>query len=599
MFRHDASRTGRSSVAGSWSGLFLWSYEAGDSLISSPAIDAVGTLYQGSIDNTLYALTSAGTFQWSYVTADAVKSSPAVDVFGYTYVGSDDNAIYSFTSSGALAWSYDLAGEVFSSPAPASSGSIAIGSLADMLYRFDSSGALQWSYGTGEGIQSSPAINADGTVYVGADDNNLYSFLSDGSFLWSYTAAGVFYASPALDYNETVYAGSADSLYYAFFSTGVLRWSYATGDALYASGATDGYGEGSYAGSYDNNLYAFSSDGVLQWSYDCADDIFSSPAVDSYKTVYVGSAANRCYAFKSDGSLRWSYEVGGSVSSSPVIDSESRVYFGADDNRLYAISPDSDVPVEADIVLNGSEYQPGDQFEATFILNSTVSQVFNAYAAFFTPAGKRYFIYSNNKLSQYVRVLAANVAGLRAGFQCPLVSIRIPSVKAGEYRIVVAFFKDNTPGYSPDDALLWLSESFTVGAVVTPTPTPSPVPTGTPHPQAVLEMNAVSFYPGDYVSTIFRLNEPIERFFTVYAVIILPNGAMRDARTLQPRPRPRAETVPGLRAPFECSVLAASIPRMAPRGEYEIVVAFFDPWGRIHGLTDAFFTVNATFTVQE
>ena len=66
---------------------------------SSPAIGADGSIYVGSDDNNIYALTSSGTLLWKYLTGSMVLSSPAIGADGSIYVGSYDNNIYAFASS--------------------------------------------------------------------------------------------------------------------------------------------------------------------------------------------------------------------------------------------------------------------------------------------------------------------------------------------------------------------------------------------------------------------------------------------------------------------------------------------------------------------
>ena len=90
---------------------------------SSPAIGADGSIYVGSYDDKVYALTPSGVFKWSYLTGSSVQqSSPAIGADGSIYVGSDDGNVYALTSSGAFKWSYLTGSYVPSSPATAASG---------------------------------------------------------------------------------------------------------------------------------------------------------------------------------------------------------------------------------------------------------------------------------------------------------------------------------------------------------------------------------------------------------------------------------------------------------------------------------------------
>ena len=84
----------------------------GGQIISSPAIDANGTIYVGSSngmfyvnskDYKFYAIDPDGTVKWEYQTDDPINSSPVIGPDGMIYVGSDNGKIYSFTGNGGLA----------------------------------------------------------------------------------------------------------------------------------------------------------------------------------------------------------------------------------------------------------------------------------------------------------------------------------------------------------------------------------------------------------------------------------------------------------------------------------------------------------------
>ena len=74
---------------------FLWEFETGGSVLSSPAIGSDGTVYVGSLDKKLYALSGkTGDKLWEFETGDRVLSSPAIGSDGTVYVGSNDNKLY-------------------------------------------------------------------------------------------------------------------------------------------------------------------------------------------------------------------------------------------------------------------------------------------------------------------------------------------------------------------------------------------------------------------------------------------------------------------------------------------------------------------------
>ena len=142
-----------------------------------------------------------------------------------------------------------------------------------------------------------------------------------------------------------------------------------------------------------------------------------------------------------------------------------------------------------------------------------------------------------------------------------------------------------------NDGTYWSAPDFCVATVSGGGPTPQP--------PAEIALNGTSFGVGQQLTATFKLNEPIERLFNVYAVVILPDGkTMLGVMTLIPKIKPVATRVPGLPAGFSRQLLSISVPPGAPKGEYELLVAFFDPDTKITGRQDAFLQVSAKFTIQ-
>jgi len=133
---------------------------------------------------------------------------------------------------------------------------------------------------------------------------------------------------------------------------------------------------------------------------------------------------------------------------------------------------------------------------------------------------------------------------------------------------------------------------------LTPTPTPTPTPTQTPIPQAEVLLNGSTFSAFSRLVATLRVNQTINRSFTVYSVIILPNGAMINTLNLGSRIVPLALNVRGLSAPFSVQLLSAIVPPGQPKGGYTVLVAFFDPLMPIFGVGSAFLTASNTFTIQ-
>src|SRR5258706_483792 len=107
MFRHDQARTGASPQVRTTLPGLAWTFVTGGDIFSSPAIDAEGTIYVGSLDGRLYAIDTKGQLKWSFQTMGAIWSSPAIGRDGTVYVASIDTNVYAIRD-GQLLWAVKL-----------------------------------------------------------------------------------------------------------------------------------------------------------------------------------------------------------------------------------------------------------------------------------------------------------------------------------------------------------------------------------------------------------------------------------------------------------------------------------------------------------
>ena len=116
MFRHDLRHTGVSPFKGAQTNNLKWKFAVEKRITSSPAIGADETIYFGSVDGKLYAVSPEGKLVWAYQTGGEVTSSPAIGIDGTIYVGSRDKKLYAINPDGTLKWTYETEGEIYSSP---------------------------------------------------------------------------------------------------------------------------------------------------------------------------------------------------------------------------------------------------------------------------------------------------------------------------------------------------------------------------------------------------------------------------------------------------------------------------------------------------
>ena len=125
----------------------IWSYDAGDWIGSSPALTpqvnaTPPTLFIGSRDGLLHAVNAeTGQQIWTFDAGQGgVYSSPAVGDDGTVYFGSYDQRIYAISPDGSQQWRFETGlGGVFSSPAIGADGTVYVGSRDGTLYAIGSS----------------------------------------------------------------------------------------------------------------------------------------------------------------------------------------------------------------------------------------------------------------------------------------------------------------------------------------------------------------------------------------------------------------------------------------------------------------------------
>ena len=163
----------------------------------SPAIGDNQTIYVGSdpygaagmghlavpVDTNFWAIGTDGTVKWAFETGDGVESSPAIGHDGTIYFGSYDSCLYAVTDEGSIGtqqWKFKTDGPIDGSPTVDGDGTIYIGSRDSTLYAINLDGSLKWSYPLNDGTESSPTIDGDGYLYIG-DFSGRFHVLGTGA----------------------------------------------------------------------------------------------------------------------------------------------------------------------------------------------------------------------------------------------------------------------------------------------------------------------------------------------------------------------------------------------------------------------------------
>jgi len=327
-------------------GTKLWSFSTGGKVASGPAIGLDGTVYVGSEDRKLYALTSGGAKRWEFPTADAITACPAIGTDGTIFVGSTDGTLYAVNPAGKQLWKFATGSPISEPPALAVDGTVYLVSADGNLYALHPNGSEKWRFKTGT-VQDfgedysvpAPTVGLDGTVYVsstvflGNYSPRLNALDPHGAVKWSFIRPLERVGSDAvLDLGGTVYFYSdLSGNLFALDASGKQKWAAFVGQVSIGEA-------GRLFGRSSGWPIALRADGTKLWhSFSGSGSPTTPPAIATDGTFYFGTDEGILYALKSDGAVLWGFETGSSINSAPALAANGTVYFGADDGNLYAV----------------------------------------------------------------------------------------------------------------------------------------------------------------------------------------------------------------------------------------------------------------------
>lgn len=272
---------------------------------STAAVDADGDLWVGCWNGTLVQLDADGGELCRHLAQDEVSSSPAIAADGTVYVGSEDRMLWAVSGEDcSVLWQQHFPdGSVYGAPLVAPTGMVVSTSADDHIYAWNPDGTPRWRIRTGFDVYSSAARGSDGTLYVGSGDHTLLAVTPDGGVKWRFEARGRVDTSPAVhrrDGQDRITFGSWDGHVYQVDDTGRLLWKVATGDEVWSSPVVSADGV-VYIGSNDDHIYAIDPTGSVLWKTRLDGDLFASPALGPDGTLYVGTHGGRFFALRTGG----------------------------------------------------------------------------------------------------------------------------------------------------------------------------------------------------------------------------------------------------------------------------------------------------------
>lgn len=207
----------------------------GSNELSSPVIGPDGTIYVGSMDTNLYALSPRGTLKWAVSpSASPIQSSPALDASRHILYFQDAGfELLAYGTEGKRKWRAAICGSSGGEPSATVNARTGViytaASGCKSLYAINPNGTIRWHHKLGFRPVSTPAIGPDGTIYIG--DNGLYAFTPTGVLKWKrlgYT--GFSSASPVVTSDGTIYwdatcaSSGAQQGLCALSPDGTIRW---------------------------------------------------------------------------------------------------------------------------------------------------------------------------------------------------------------------------------------------------------------------------------------------------------------------------------------------------------------------------------------
>ena len=333
---------------------------AASAVSSSPAVVNDGqstTVYVGAESGFIFAVSDAGgAMKWRFKTDGAIYSSPVVSSDGLSvYVGSADFHLYAVSHTGVLKWRFYTGGVVRATAALYSHALYFTTTSADgeESMRLAALGLTGSEGGSGSGGGSGGVGGGEAKEGGAVSPDSGSSGSEESASTSTSTSASSTSSSSSSSSGEDAAEESDEKRHrHHHHRRRRLHSRALIGNTTAPTAGTAGVAEVKEVvkkpskDSY-GHLYALNVHGELLWKQVIDRGSSSSPLVDLEGTLYVGSEDSFLYAFTTAGSAVWKYEVPGDalrLSSSPGMDSEGLLYVGTVPKkggmgRLIAVDP--------------------------------------------------------------------------------------------------------------------------------------------------------------------------------------------------------------------------------------------------------------------
>ena len=245
----------------------VWAYSDSQGFYLGQAAIYNGVVYAPNNDGILYALDADnGSLIWTFETGHYLWSQPVI-ANDTIYVGSMDHSVYAISLDGDKVWSYELSGAVSGAPIMSEDGSMVFaGSLGNQMVALDATtGDLVWSFDTAKSVWGTSVV-ADGKLVFTDTAGNIYIVSAeDGVGIWQTEIAGEIVGG-ATSIGDGFVVATQDGQIKAYdFDGGALWQDTIDGEVYQAPVAnSDFLVTGMYKG--DNLVVGYNLAGVQLWS---------------------------------------------------------------------------------------------------------------------------------------------------------------------------------------------------------------------------------------------------------------------------------------------------------------------------------------------
>jgi outer membrane protein assembly factor BamB len=351
--KYDYARSGISPNYGPATNNLLWEVPVSSEMTPSPSIGSDGTIYVGTNDGYLYAVTPDGTILWNLKLGLFVLGSPTITGDGRIYAGSWGGAtgyLHAIECDGDIVWEFDMGQNInHTSAAVGDDGTIYISNNGGKFFAINPDGTEKWSFVAGGSYIPSPALGNDGSIYLCTTGGNGYGVTDNGqgsyTIFWQHNfSSDHLGCPPSVDENNVVYITGLyqDTLWACDPFTDTILWTGSMGGGCSETSATVGPDGTVYIGCNDGNVYAFTppetgTEASVKWTFPTGNQVTASPVLDPDGRLYVPSRDFFIYCLDStDGSEIWKYETGDIIRSEVAIAPGGTMYVGGHDAILRA-----------------------------------------------------------------------------------------------------------------------------------------------------------------------------------------------------------------------------------------------------------------------